>query len=75
MTKLEGDFESRKQEFVKRYYALVEETGVDFASVPVYQPNDKRVFELFVQNIPTDMRAGTEEKAEGFTSPNAPTQA
>jgi hypothetical protein len=51
-----GDFEKRRDEFLKRYKKLIDELQVDFASFPMYIPNEKGSFDVFVQTNVVDRK-------------------
>ncbi len=49
-------FESRRDEFLSQYGALVKEFEVDFISVPAYIPNEQGTWSLVVQGQVVDKK-------------------
>jgi len=43
------------QLFLKEYGELVEKHGVDFASYPMFVPDEKSFFRVIVQSVPVEM--------------------
>lgn len=51
-----SDFEKRSEEFLKSYEALITGLQVDFASFPMFIPNDKGSFDVFIQTKVIDRK-------------------
>lgn len=54
--KAEQGFESRREEFLKRYKILTEELQVDFANFPMYMPDGQGSFKTVMQSTPVDLK-------------------
>jgi hypothetical protein len=48
--------EERGKEFIARYGEMVKETGMDFASYPVYVPDGQGGFRTVIQTTPVNMK-------------------
>ncbi len=49
------ELEKKQKDFLDKYGKLVEETGIDFATYPVYIPDGQGGFKTVVQTTPVDI--------------------
>ncbi len=52
----EAEFVKRRDEFLQRYKALIDELEVDFISIPQYVPNDKGTWETLITSQVMDKK-------------------
>lgn len=52
------DFEARRDEFLARYKTLIDDLQVDFASFPMFIPNERGLFDIVVQTNVVDRKGG-----------------
>ena len=56
MNDIETDIKERREKFLKAYGKLREEYQIDFASFPVWVPNDRGSFETVMNTDAVDLK-------------------
>jgi hypothetical protein len=56
MNDIEKDIADRKAKFLKSYSKLREEFQMDFASFPMYIPNERGMFDTVMNTQPVDLK-------------------
>lgn len=56
----QDELQERTKNFIDRYGELVQETKIDFASFPVFEPDGQGGFKIIIRSVPMDVSSRPE---------------